>query len=66
MMTSRRSHIKLHGIASIVQRDGKRGVADYLAIRPIVSWHWGIEGPPIFKNGKFTAPKTIWPPLEMP
>lgn len=55
--------IKLHGIAQIVRREGRLGLTDYLAVRPTVSWHWGIEGPPVFKNGKFTAPKTIWPPL---
>lgn len=55
--------IKLHGIAKIVRREGHLGLTEYIAVRPTVSWHWGIEGPPVFKNGVFTAPKTIWPPL---
>jgi pyridoxamine 5'-phosphate oxidase family protein len=56
--------IKLHGVARIVQRTGSFGTTEYLAIRPTVSWHWGIEGPPVFKNGTFVPPKTIWPPLN--
>ncbi|MGH2507272.1 MAG: PPOX class F420-dependent oxidoreductase [Ktedonobacteraceae bacterium] len=52
--------IKLHGIAKIVQRTGRLGLTDYIAVRPTVSWHWGIEGPPVFKNETFIAPKTIW------
>src|SRR5207302_10173321 len=52
--------IKLHGTARIVQRAGRMCYTDYLAIRPTVSWHWGIEGSPVFKHGVFTAPKTIW------
>ncbi len=56
--------IKLHGIARIVQRPGRLGMTEYLAVRPTVSWHWGIEGPPVIKNGKFVATKTIWPPLD--
>lgn len=55
--------IKLHGVAKIVHRSGKHGLTEYLAIRPTVSWHWGIEGPPVFKHDTFIAPKTIWPPL---
>ena len=56
--------IKLHGIARIVQRTGRLGFTDYLAVRPTVSWNWGIEGPPVFKNETFIAPKTIWPPVD--
>lgn len=56
--------IKLHGIARIVRRTGKFGDTDYLEVRPTVSWHWGIEGPPVFKNGIFVAPRTIWPPVD--
>lgn len=56
--------IKLHGVAHIVQRTGRLGLTDYLAVRPTVSWHWGIDGPPVFKNATFVAPKTIWPPVD--
>lgn len=56
--------IKLHGVAKIIQRPGRVGVTEYLAVRPTVSWHWGIEGPPVFKNHTFVAPKTIWPPVD--
>ncbi len=56
--------IKLHGLARIVQRSGRLGTTEYLAVRPTVSWHWGLEGPPSFKNKTFVAPKTIWPPAD--
>jgi pyridoxamine 5'-phosphate oxidase family protein len=58
--------IKLHGIARVVQRNDPSGPTEYLAIRPTVSWHWGIDGPPTFKNGRFVTPKTIWSSLETP
>lgn len=51
--------IKVHGIAEIVQRTGHLGASEYLAIRPIVSWSWGIEGSS-FRNGKFAPKKTVW------
>lgn len=56
--------IKLHGVAKIVQRTDRRGLREYVAVRPTVSWHWGIVGPPVFKNNTFVAPKTIWPPID--
>lgn len=56
--------IKLHGVAKIVQRTGRLGLTDYIAVRPTVSWNWGIVGSPVFKNNTFVAPKTIWPPLD--
>jgi pyridoxamine 5'-phosphate oxidase family protein len=62
--TSAPRGIKLHGVAKIVQRTDRRGLMDYLAVRPTVSWHWGITGPPVFKNDTFIAPKTIWPPVD--
>jgi pyridoxamine 5'-phosphate oxidase family protein len=51
--------IKLHGTATIEQRDGRFGPAEYLVVRPHTSWSWGIEGP-TFVNDEFQVHKTFW------
>ncbi|HEX3302219.1 MAG TPA: PPOX class F420-dependent oxidoreductase [Thermomicrobiales bacterium] len=37
--------IKMHGIASIVSRDGRFGPGEYIEFRPRTSWSWGVEAP---------------------
>jgi pyridoxamine 5'-phosphate oxidase family protein len=51
--------IKIHGRADIVQRQGQFGAGTYLAVTPLVSWSWGIEGDS-FTDGKFTPKKIVW------
>jgi pyridoxamine 5'-phosphate oxidase family protein len=51
--------IKVHGLAEIVERDGRFGQKEYLAITPTVSWSFGIEGE-IYQGGKFTPKKIVW------
>jgi pyridoxamine 5'-phosphate oxidase family protein len=51
--------IKVHGLAEIVERDGRFGQKEYLAITPTVSWSWGIEGEN-YRDGKFTPKKIVW------
>lgn len=51
--------IKLHGVAQIVEREGRFGFASYFAITPIISWSWGIEGPHM-RGGKYAPKKIIW------
>ncbi len=52
--------IKIHGIATPVERAGRFGPGHYLIIQPLVSWSWGIEGES-FQNGRFRPHKVIWP-----
>jgi pyridoxamine 5'-phosphate oxidase family protein len=54
--------IKVHGIATAEQRVGQFGPGDYLVVRPVVTWSWGIEGE-TFKGGRFTPHKIIWQQL---
>jgi pyridoxamine 5'-phosphate oxidase family protein len=51
--------VKLHGVATIEQRNGRFGPAEYLVVKPRTSWSWGIEGP-AFVNDEFQVHKTIW------
>ncbi len=51
--------IKVHGRAEIVERAGRFGQKEYLAITPTVSWSFGIEGE-AFQEGEFTPKKIIW------
>jgi hypothetical protein len=51
--------VKIHGTASIEQRNGKFGPMEYIVVRPQTSWSWGVEGP-AFVDGEFRANKTIW------
>lgn len=51
--------VKIHGIASIEERNGRFGPAEYLVVRPRTSWSWGVEGP-AFVNGEFRLNKTQW------
>jgi pyridoxamine 5'-phosphate oxidase family protein len=52
--------IKLHGLAEIVEWDGRFGQKEYLAITPIVSWSFGIEPGEYFQEGEFMPKKIIW------
>lgn len=52
--------VKVHGEATIEHRDGRFGPAEYLVIRPVTSWSWGVEGP-AFVDGVFRPCKTVWP-----
>jgi pyridoxamine 5'-phosphate oxidase family protein len=51
--------IKIHGIAEVVEREGRMGHALYLAITPTISWSWGIEEPQ-FRQGKAVPKKITW------
>src|SRR5262252_5122933 len=35
--------IRIHGIAKVIQHQGRLGPGSYIAITPVVSWSWGIE-----------------------
>lgn len=53
--------IKIHGLAEIVQREGRMGKGTYLVITPTISWSWGIEAPQFRPGKSFPVPrKTIW------
>ncbi|MDQ3226537.1 MAG: PPOX class F420-dependent oxidoreductase [Chloroflexota bacterium] len=51
--------VKVHGTASIEQRDGRFGSMEYIVVRPTTSWSWGVEGP-AFVDGRFHPHKTYW------
>ena len=50
--------VKIHGTASIEQRNGRFGPMEYIVVRPRTSWSWGVEGP-AFVEGEFRPNKTI-------
>lgn len=51
---------KLHGSADIVERqEGYVGQGEYIRIKPVVTWSWGIEGP-TFQDKKFVVNKILW------
>jgi pyridoxamine 5'-phosphate oxidase family protein len=52
--------IKVHGLAEIVDRAGRFGEKEYLAITPTVSWSFGIEKDENYQAGKFTPKKIVW------
>lgn len=49
--------IKIHGIAEVINHQGHLGDGLYIAIKPTVSWSWGVEEP---QQGKFGPKKIIW------
>lgn len=51
--------IKIHGIAEVVEHEGRMGPGSYIAITPTVSWSWGIEEPQ-FRQGKAIPRKITW------
>ena len=51
--------IKIHGIAEVVEHEGRMGPGSYIAITPTVSWSWGIEDPQ-FRQGKVIPRKITW------
>ena len=46
--------IRLFGAQS---REGRFGGGQYIVVRPVIAWSWGIEGP-VFVDGKFRTHKT--------
>ena len=52
--------IKVHGLAEIVERTGRFGHKEYLAITPTISWSFGIEASLNYQAGNFTPKKIIW------
>ena len=51
--------IKIHGVAEVVEHEGRMGPGSYIAITPTVSWSWGIEEPQ-FRQGKAIPRKITW------
>ncbi|HEU5431627.1 MAG TPA: PPOX class F420-dependent oxidoreductase [Thermomicrobiales bacterium] len=53
--------VKVHGTAEIVQRDGRFGPGEYLAITPTVSWSWGLDAD-VYTDGRLTwrPRKHVW------
>lgn len=52
--------IKVHGVAEIVERAGRFGEKEYLAITPTVSWSFGIEAAVNYQAGEFARKKIVW------
>ncbi len=53
--------IRVFGAARAVTRQGMFGYGDYLEIRPVVSWSWGIVSDhDDFRDGAFTPKRTVW------
>lgn len=52
--------IKVHGLADIVERDGRFGHKEYLAITPTVSWSFGLEANENVQSGNFKPKKIVW------
>src|SRR5262249_50666271 len=52
--------IKVHGMAEIVTRDGFFGAGEYFAIKPTISWSWGILAPTFGAQG-FAPHRIVWP-----
>ena len=52
--------IKIHGVAEIVERAGRFGEKEYLAITPTVSWSFGIEADANYQAGRVAPKKTVW------
>ena len=52
--------VKIHGTAAIEHRNGRFGPMEYIVIRPLTSWSWGVEGP-AFAGGVFQPHKQTWP-----
>jgi pyridoxamine 5'-phosphate oxidase family protein len=50
--------VKIHGTASIEQRNGRFGPMEYIVVRPRTSWSWGVEGP-AFVDGEFRPHKSF-------
>lgn len=50
--------IKVHGRAVIEDATGHLGNGTYLAIRPTLSWSWGIEPTP--RGNPFARNRTVW------
>ena len=44
--------IKIQGVAEIVDHVGRFGPAKYFAITPVVSWSWGLDDQPVYRDGK--------------
>ncbi|HEU0115157.1 MAG TPA: PPOX class F420-dependent oxidoreductase [Thermomicrobiales bacterium] len=57
--------VKVHGTAEIVQRDGRFGPGDYIAIAPDVSWSWGLDAD-VYADGRLTwkPRKQVWAKRE--
>jgi pyridoxamine 5'-phosphate oxidase family protein len=51
--------VKLHGRATVVERDGYLGRGTYLRIAPERHWSWGIEAPAM-TAGRPTIKRTDW------
>ena len=50
--------VKIHGTAAIEHRNGRFGPMEYIVVRPLTSWSWGVEGP-AFVDGKFQPHKAL-------
>jgi pyridoxamine 5'-phosphate oxidase family protein len=52
--------IKIHGIAEVVERNGRLGPGSYLAITPQISWSWGVEAQTLQEGKAASMKKTVW------
>lgn len=52
--------IKVHGLAEIVERAGRFGQKEYLAINPTVSRRFGSEAGENYQGGNFAWKKIVW------
>jgi pyridoxamine 5'-phosphate oxidase family protein len=52
--------VKVHGTATLEEREGPRGPRPVLKITPAAHWSWGIESP-TFREGTPVINKTTWP-----
>ena len=52
--------IRVFGTAQVVEREGRFGRSEYLAVSPTDSWSWDIEDREGFRDGMFTPKKTVW------
>ena len=52
--------IKVHGVAEIMERDGRFGYKEYLAITPTVTWSFGVGDEANYQAGRFAPKKIVW------
>lgn len=51
--------VKLYGTGRLVEREGRRGLAQYIEFTPERHWSWGIESP-TFVDGHSVFNRAAW------